>query len=294
MMLAVLSLIAMSCLIMVIPVEDGDGNVIMDLELNRQLVGTVSAVIISIVLMGSLSKHWELSEGGKVVARRLDGRLINHSAQTLEEQRLLNVVEEMAIASGTAVPSVYLLPDLGINAFAAGLTPQNAVIGVTQGAINLLTREELQGVIAHEFSHIYNGDMRLNTRLVAIVHGIMVLGLTGSYILQGTEHVGKTPVSRNKFVAIPMLIGFALLIVGIAGTIFGNRIKAAISREREFLADATAVQYTRNPQGIAGALKKIGGYELGSAIKSPGPRNTATCISDRAPQALTRWHRIRI
>ena len=269
MMLAVLSLIAMSCLIMVIPVEDGDGNVIMDLELNRQLVGTVSAVIISIVLMGSLSKHWELSEGGKVVARRLDGRLINHSAQTLEEQRLLNVVEEMAIASGTAVPSVYLLPDLGINAFAAGLTPQNAVIGVTQGAINLLTREELQGVIAHEFSHIYNGDMRLNTRLVAIVHGIMVLGLTGSYILQGTEHVGKTPVSRNKFVAIPMLIGFALLIVGIAGTIFGNRIKAAISREREFLADATAVQYTRNPQGIAGALKKIGGYELGSAIKSP-------------------------
>ena len=269
MMLAVLSLIAMSCLIMVIPVEDGDGNVIMDLELNRQLVGTVSAVIISIVLMGSLSKNWELSEGGKVVARRLDGRLINHSAQTLEEQRLLNVVEEMAIASGTAVPSVYLLPDLGINAFAAGLTPQNAVIGVTQGAINLLTREELQGVIAHEFSHIYNGDMRLNTRLVAIVHGIMVLGLTGSYILQGTEHVGKTPASRNKFVAIPMLIGFALLIVGIAGTIFGNRIKAAISREREFLADATAVQYTRNPQGIAGALKKIGGYELGSAIKSP-------------------------
>ena len=124
-------------------------------------------------------------------------------------------------------------------------------------------------MIAHEFSHIYNGDMRLNTRLVAIVHGIMVLGLTGSYILQGTEHVGKTPASRNKFVAIPMLIGFALLIVGITGTIFGNRIKAAISREREFLADATAVQYTRNPQGIAGALKKIGGYELGSAIKSP-------------------------
>lgn len=194
MMLAVLSLIAMSCLLMVIPVEDGDGNVIIDLELNRQLVGTVSAVIISIVLMGSLSKNWELSEGGKVVARRLDGRLINHSAQTLEEQRLLNVVEEMAIASGTAVPSVYLLPDLGINAFAAGLTPQNAVIGITQGAINLLTREELQGVIAHEFSHIYNGDMRLNTRLVAIVHGIMVLGLTGSYILQGTEQIGRAHV----------------------------------------------------------------------------------------------------
>lgn len=268
MALAVLSLIAVSCVLMTIPVEDGNGKILMDLKLDRQLVTTVSAVVVSIVLLGSLSKLAELSAGGKVVARRLDGRLINHSAQTLEEQRLINVVEEMAIASGTAVPSVYLLPDLGINAFAAGLTPQDAVIGVTQGAINMLTREELQGVIAHEFSHIYNGDMRLNTRLIAIVHGIMVLGLTGSYILEGTEQVGKTPISRNKFVAIPMLIGFVLLFVGIAGTIFGNMIKSAISRQREFLADATAVQYTRNPQSIAGALKKIGGYELGATIRS--------------------------
>lgn len=268
MALAVLSLIAVSCVLMTIPVEDGNGKILMDLKLDRQLVTTVSAVVVSIVLLGSLSKLAELSAGGKVVARRLDGRLINHSAQTLEEQRLINVVEEMAIASGTAVPSVYLLPDLGINAFAAGLTPQDAVIGVTQGAINMLTREELQGVIAHEFSHIYNGDMRLNTRLIAIVHGIMVLGLTGSYILEGTEQVGKTPISRNKFVAIPMLIGFVLLFVGIAGTIFGNMIKSAISRQREFLADATAVQYTRNPQSIAGALKKIGGYELGATLRS--------------------------
>jgi Zn-dependent protease with chaperone function len=268
MFMAVLSLIAVSCVLMTIPVEDGSGKVLMDLELDRQLVMTVSAVVVGIVLLGSLSKLMELSEGGKVVARRLDGRVINHSAQTLEEQRLMNVVEEMAIASGTAVPSVYLLPDLGINAFAAGLTPQDAVIGVTQGAINVLTREELQGVIAHEFSHIYNGDMRLNTRLIAIVHGIMVLGLTGSYILEGTEQVGKTPLQRSKFVAIPMLIGFVLLFVGIAGTIFGNMIKSAISRQREFLADATAVQYTRNPQSIAGALKKIGGYELGASIRS--------------------------
>jgi Zn-dependent protease with chaperone function len=268
MFMAVLSLIAVSCVLMTIPVEDGSGKVLMDLELDRQLIMTVSAVVVGIVLLASLSKLAELSEGGKVVARRLDGRVINHSAQTLEEQRLMNVVEEMAIASGTAVPSVYLLPDLGINAFAAGLTPQDAVIGVTQGAINVLTREELQGVIAHEFSHIYNGDMRLNTRLIAIVHGIMVLGLTGSYILEGTEQVGKTPLQRSKFVAIPMLIGFVLLFVGIAGTIFGNMIKSAISRQREFLADATAVQYTRNPQSIAGALKKIGGYELGASIRS--------------------------
>lgn len=268
MALAVLSLIVVTCVLMTIPVKGDDGEILIDLKLSWELFATVSAVIVSIVLLGSLSKHAELSAGGKAIARRLDGRLINHSAQTLEEQRLLNVVEEMAIASGTAVPSVYLLPDLGINAFAAGLTPQDAVIGVTQGAINLLTREELQGVIAHEFSHIYNGDMRLNTRLVAIVHGILVVGLAGSVILRGGEGVGKTPARRNKFVAVTMMIGFVLCIVGFAGTYFGNLIKAAIGRQREFLADATAVQYTRNPQSIAGALKKIGGYELGATINA--------------------------
>lgn len=266
--LAVLSLIAASCLMMIIPVEDGDGNVLFDLEMSWELVGTVSAVVISVVLLGSTAKHSELSAGGKVVARSLNGRLINHNAQTLEEQRLLNVVEEMAIASGTAVPPVYLLPELGINAFAAGMTPQNAVIGVTQGAINLLTREELQGVIAHEFSHIYNGDMRLNTRLIAIVHGILVLGLTGSYILRGTETVGKEAARRSKFVALTALVGFVLCVAGFAGSYFGNLIKAAIGRQREFLADATAVQYTRNPQSIAGALKKIGGYELGATLNA--------------------------
>lgn len=268
MFLAVLSLILVSCVLMTIPVEDGNGKVLLDLELDWRLFSVVSAVVISIVLLGSLSKHSELSAGGKVIARRLGGRLINHSAQTLEERRLLNVVEEMSLASGTVVPSVYLLPDLGINAFAAGLTPQDAVIGVTQGAINLLTREELQGVIAHEFSHIYNGDMRLNTRLVAIVHGILVLGLKGSYILRGMDNVRKTPAERSRFVALPMLVGFVLCVVGLAGTFFGNLIKAAIGRQREFLADATAVQYTRNPQSIAGALKKIGGYPLGASINS--------------------------
>lgn len=268
MALAVLSLIAVSCVLMTIPVEDGDGNVLFDLEMSWELIGYVSAVVISVVLLGSTAKHSELSAGGKVIARGLNGRLINHNAQTLEEQRLLNVAEEMAIASGTAVPPVYLLPELGINAFAAGMTPQNAVIGVTQGAINLLTREELQGVIAHEFSHIYNGDMRLNTRLIAIVHGILVLGLTGSYILRSTEVVGKEAARRNKFVAFTALVGFVLCVAGFAGSYFGNLIKAAIGRQREFLADATAVQYTRNPQSIAGALKKIGGYELGATLNA--------------------------
>lgn len=266
--LAVLSLILMSCLLMTLPVSDGDGNTVMDLELSWEMFTAVSVVVTSIVLVGGLVKYGELSAGGKVVARRLGGRLINHSAQTLEEQRLVNVVEEMALASGTVVPSVYLLPDLGINAFAAGFTAQDAVIGVTQGAITLLSRDELQGVIAHEFSHIYNGDMRLNTRLVAIVHGILVIGLTGSFILRGMDDVRRSPVNRTQPAILTVMFGTVLCIVGYGGTVFGNLIKAAVSRQREFLADATAVQYTRDPQSIAGALKKIGGYALGAKINA--------------------------
>jgi len=266
--LAVLSLILMSCLLMTLPVSDGDGNTVMDLELSWEMFTAVSVVVTSIVLVGGLVKYAELSAGGKVVARRLGGRLINHSAQTLEEQRLVNVVEEMALASGTVVPSVYLLPDLAINAFAAGFTPQDAVIGVTQGAINLLSRDELQGVIAHEFSHIYNGDMRLNTRLVAVVHGILVIGLTGSFILRGMDDVRRSPVNRTQPAILTVMFGTVLCIVGYGGTVFGNLIKAAVSRQREFLADATAVQYTRDPQSIAGALKKIGGYALGAKINA--------------------------
>ncbi|QBR31594.1 peptidase M48 [Pseudomonas sp. S150] len=266
--LAVLSLILMSCLLMTLPVSDGDGNTVMDLELSWEMFTAVSVVVTSIVLVGGLVKYAELSAGGKVIARRLGGRLINHSAQTLEEQRLVNVVEEMALASGTVVPSVYLLPDLGINAFAAGFTAQDAVIGVTQGAITLLSRDELQGVIAHEFSHIYNGDMRLNTRLVAVVHGILVIGLTGSFILRGMDDVRRSPVNRTQPAILTVMFGTVLCIVGYGGTVFGNLIKAAVSRQREFLADATAVQYTRDPNSIAGALKKIGGYALGAKINA--------------------------
>jgi Zn-dependent protease with chaperone function len=268
MFLAVLSLILMTCMLLTVPVSDGDGNIVMDLELSAQMFIAVSVVVTTTVLLGGLVKYAELRGGGKVIARRLGGRLINHSAQTLEERRLVNVAEEMALASGIAVPSLYLLPDLGINAFAAGFTPQDAVIGVTQGAITLLSRDELQGVIAHEFSHIYNGDMRLNTGLVAVVHGILVLGLAGSFILRGMEDVRRTPVDRSRPAILAVMAGTILCIVGYSGTFFGNLIKAAVSRQREFLADATAVQYTRDPQSIAGALKKIGGYELGSSLKA--------------------------
>jgi Zn-dependent protease with chaperone function len=233
------------------------------------LITTVAITIISVVLLGSLYKSLQLSGGGKAVAERLGGRLINLAPQSPEERRILNVVEEMAIASGTPVPPVYLLDDPSINAFAAGLTPQDAVIGITRGAIFLLSRDELQGVIAHEFSHIFHGDMRLNTRLVAVLHGILLLGLIGGQLLDSSNRpirLTSQLKDRNNVGVLILAIGCTLWLLGAAGTFFGNLIKAAVSRQREFLADAAAVQFTRNDQGIAGALKKIGGYAAGSQL----------------------------
>ena len=216
-------------------------------------VAMVALAVIGVVLLGSLYKSLQLSRGGQAVAERLGGRLINLAPQSLEEQRLLNVVEEMALASGTPVPPVYVLDDVGINAFAAGLTPQDAVIGITRGAISLLSREELQGVIAHEFSHIFHGDMRLNTRLVAVLR---------------SSSRGSSRSSRNNSAAAIIAVGATLWLLGYAGTFFGSLIKAAVSRQREFLADASAVQFTRNPQSIAGALQKIGGNQYGSQLRA--------------------------
>lgn len=230
------------------------------------LVGGVALAVVGVVLLGSLYKQLQLSRGGQAIAERLGGRLINLSPQNLEERRLLNVVEEMALASGTAVPPVYVLDDAGINAFAAGLTPQDAVIGITRGAICQLSRDELQGVIAHEFSHIFHGDMRLNTRLVSVLHGILLLGLIGGFLLRSSGRGRRS--SRDNSVAVVLAIGVTLWVLGYAGTFFGNLIKAAVSRQREFLADASAVQYTRSPESIAGALKKIGGNLYGSQLQA--------------------------
>ncbi len=232
------------------------------------LVGGVALVVIAVVSLGSLYKSVQMGRGGKVVAQRLGGRLINLEPQTFEERRLLNVVEEMAIAAGTPVPAVYVLDDPAINAFAAGLTPQDAVIGVTLGAINLLSRDELQGVIAHEFSHIFHGDMRLNMRLISVLHGILLLGLIGGFVLRSLSMRGSSRSSRDNSGLVILAIGGTLLVLGYAGTFFGNLIKAAVSRQREFLADASAVQYTRNPGSIGGALKKIGGYAPGSLLQA--------------------------
>jgi Zn-dependent protease with chaperone function len=183
---------------------------------------------------------------------------------------VLNVVEEMAIASGVPVPPVYMIQEHGINAFAAGFSPEDAVIGVTRGAVETLSRDELQGVMAHEFSHILNGDMRMNIRLMGVIHGILVIGLIGYFLMRASFYSsGYSSRRRSNDGGGIVLLGLALVAIGFVGTFFGNLIKAAVSRQREFLADASAVQFTRNPHGIAGALKKIGGWKAGSQLENP-------------------------
>ncbi len=224
----------------------------------------IGAGVLIVVVLGSLFKIMALSGGGARVAEMMGGELIVDGTGDNDKQKILNVVEEMAIASGTPVPPVYLLNEEGINAFAAGYSSSDAVIGITRGAIKQLSRDQLQGVIAHEFSHVFNGDMRLNIRLIGILHGILLLGLIGYFIVRGSS---RSRSSKNGGGII--FLGMGLIVIGFAGTFFGNLIKAAVSRQREYLADASAVQFTRNPNGIAGALKRIGGNSTGSLIENP-------------------------
>ncbi|MEX0618680.1 MAG: M48 family metallopeptidase [Pseudohongiellaceae bacterium] len=212
----------------------------------------ISGGVLAVILFGSLYKTSSLRGGGASVAEMMNGRLLQSNTSDPDEARVLNVVQEMAIASGTPVPPVYLMEEQGINAFAAGYSPSDAVIGVTRGAIQNLSRDELQGVIAHEFSHILHGDMRINIRLIGVLHGILILGILGYYLLRGGVY-GR----RSKNAGGIMALALGLMVVGFVGTFFGNLIKAAVSRQREFLADASAVQFTRNPDGIGGALMRI-------------------------------------
>jgi Zn-dependent protease with chaperone function len=238
------------------------------------LFAIVAVGTLIVIGLGSAYKMMALSGGGRVVAEMLGGRLIARNSNDPAERRLLNVVEEMAVASGMPVPPVYLLDDMAINAFAAGHSANDAVIAVTRGTLALLDRDELQGVIAHEFSHVFNGDMRMNIRLMGVLHGILLIGLTGYYLLRATRFADRSRSSReggNIGLAI-FALGVGLLVIGYVGFFFGQWIKATVSRQREFLADASAVQFTRNPDGIAGALKKIGGSAQGSLLESPSAR----------------------
>lgn len=221
--------------------------------LHDHLFHYVFAILSTMIVLGSTYKIYSLASGGSAIAEMLGGTLIESNRGEAKFRRVLNIVEETAIAAGVPVPAVYVLSEEeSINAFAAGYSTSDAVIAISQGCLDKLTRDELQGVIAHEFSHILNGDMRLNIRLIGVLHGILLLGLLGQFSMRSAAEVDDIRGSLSL-----LFIGFILFLLGYLGVFFGNLIKAAISRQREFLADASAVQFTRNPLGIGSALNKI-------------------------------------
>ncbi len=256
------------------------------------IMGWTSLFILLLIGIVVALKRAELRQGGQVVAKALGGTRLDHQIADPKQRMLLNVVEEMAIAAGVPVPPVYLMPEAGINAFAAGYAPADAVIGITEGCLQQLNRDQLQGVIAHEFSHILNGDMRMNIRLIALLQGILFIGHAGYYLLRSGGRtaaaisIGSSRSKNNSGGGIFML-ALGLMVLGYLGSFFGNLIKAAVSRQREFLADASAVQFTRNPQGIAGALKAIGAVgSRGSQVKHPNADEMSHLFFG---EAISRW-----
>ena len=242
---------------------------------NPWLQGGVTLVSLTSIALGSLYKIRQLSDGGAVVAEWLGGQCVETNTADPDEQRLRHVVEEMAIASGVPVPEVYVLDnERGINAFAAGHTRDDVAIGVTRGGVKLLTRDELQGIIAHEFSHILNGDTRLNLRLMGLMHGLFWPTVVGRILVRGSPRPPDTGESIFDEDSTPFFlptapVGVLFLIAGSLSSPFVRLIKSLICREREWLADAAAVQFTRNPAGIAGALKKIGGLYKQGRLDTP-------------------------
>jgi Zn-dependent protease with chaperone function len=222
----------------------------------KLFVATAGTALV-VILGGSLLRIAELSKGGGAIAERLGGRLVGAITKDASERRYLNVVQEMALASGLPVPFCYVIDgDETINAFAAGNTPQDAAVGVTRGALRNLTRDELQGVIAHEFSHIGNGDMKLNLRIIGTVAGLTALAQLGYIIVR----IGLNSGSSRKNNLWPLAVaGLVVVLVGLGGVFFARVIQASVSRQREYLADASAVQFTRNPLGLASALRKVAG-----------------------------------
>ena len=246
-------------------------------EESVHIAGIAAIAALGLIVSGTLYKVIALrAGGGRSVAETVGGQQITPNTTEFKERRVLNVVEEMAIASGTPVPPVYILDEAGINAFAAGYSPSDAVVGVTRGAIDELNREQLQGVIAHEFSHILNGDMRMNIRMIGILHGILLIALMGRMLIGILRYSGggRRRSSNGKggggqLIIVILVVGAALMLIGFIGSFCGGLIKAAVSRQREYLADASAVQFTRNPRGIAGALKRLGASSGASLIKNP-------------------------
>jgi Zn-dependent protease with chaperone function len=253
---------------------------------NAELLALVAAVTAAFIALASLYRIVSLGSRGGRVARLLGGTEVSPSTNDPLQRRLVNVVEEMSIASGIAVPEIYVLEQEGsINAFAAGMTPQDAAVAVTRGALDRLTRAELQGVIAHEFSHVLNGDMRLNQQLMGFSFGILALSMTGRWLMRSVRFQRRS--RSNNAGMIVIAIGIALAIIGAIGLFFSRLIKAGVSRQRELLADASAVQFTRDRDGLANALKKIGGY--GGSINARNSEEVAHMLFTRGARAFRGW-----
>ncbi len=247
--------------------------------------GALKAIILLVIPtvgLSALFKWLQLRAGGPAVAADVGGRRIAPDTTEPRERMLMNVVEEMSIASGMPMPAVFVLPgEAAINAFAAGYTQSDAAVAVTRGALERLNRDELQGVVAHEFSHILNGDMRINTRLIALLFGILSLVILGRGLLRAAFCTGGSS-KKGGGGALPLAAGgIALMIVGGIGLLAGRLIQAAVSRQREYLADAAAVQFTRNPAGLSGALKKLGSAALRGRLSHPAPGARAIDCASR-------------
>lgn len=257
-----------------------------------------TAITLLIVLAGSLHKTWQIRDGGVALADMLDAREILPSCNTLADRRLRNVVEEMAIASGIPAPRTFVMPhEKSINALAAGFRPTEAVIVITQGALDSLNREELQGVVAHEFSHIFNADMRINMRLIAVLAGILAIGKVGEFLIHANTRMRLYNRRRDKNEVLGIffliLLGIAMMVIGYIGLFFGRLIKAAISRQRELLADASSVQFTRNASGIANALIKIRNHTGSHLLSMHGEDMSHMCFGETVPfhlQSLLATH----
>jgi Zn-dependent protease with chaperone function len=227
------------------------------------VVIVVTAITLLLIVGRMFFKMLSLRQGGAAIAASLGAEPVDPTTTDPQLRRLVNIVEEMSLASGVPTPRLFVMPrEPGINAFAAGFTPADAAITVTGGALAQLNRDELQGVIGHEFSHILNGDMRLNIRLIGLLSGILLIGMIGLRFLQfggrGSDSKGAAPI---------VVAAFAMMVLGFIGVFFANLIKAAVSRQREWLADASAVQFTRQTNGLEGALKKIAGIPTGSRLR---------------------------
>jgi Zn-dependent protease with chaperone function len=273
-------LFALCVLCMVVAID-----LVVFLLLHNAPVGTlvgwlIATTAFTLVLIGggTLSKTMQLRAGGAAVAQSVGAVAVDPTTTDPQLKRLINIVEEMSLASGVPMPRLFVLNnEPGINAFAAGFSPADAAITVTAGAMQQLNRDELQGVIGHEFSHILNGDMRVNIRLIGLLNGILLLALVGSRVLMwGSFSGGRRSNDKDNSGAFILVIALAMMILGFIGQFFASLIKAAVSRQREWLADASSIQFTRNPIGLAGALKKIAAVEDGSKLRD---RAAATEVS---------------